>query len=144
MLYIKTAFLIVSIMNIIPTSASAGITGFESPTEEYTQLSCDLDELLIKHPSATFIGKACCDSMEGVGIFNGNLLIVDRHVTPNHHDVIVANFNGEFVCKLLDTRRRLLISANDKVMPVAINDFDSFSIEGVVIRSIRCHRLATY
>jgi len=127
-------------MNIIPILASAGITGFESPAAEYSQLGCNLDELLIEHPSATFICKACGDSMQGVGIFDGDLLIVDRHVTPKHQDIIVANFNGEFVCKLLDIRRRLLISANEKVQPVVINDFDTFSIEGVVVRSIRCHR----
>jgi len=127
-------------MNIIPILASAGITGFESPAAEYSQLGCNLDELLVEHPSATFIGKACGDSMQGVGIFDGDLLIVDRHVTPTHQDVIVANFNGEFVCKLLDIRRRLLLSANEKIQPVVINDFDTFSIEGVVVRSIRCHR----
>ena len=127
-------------MNIIPISASAGITGFESPAAEYSQLRCTLDEILIEHPSSTFIGKASGDSMEGVGIFDGDLLIVDRHVTPRQHDIIVANLNGEFVCKLLDVRQRMLVSANDKVTPVFINDLDSFSIEGVVIRSIRCHR----
>lgn len=127
-------------MNIIPISASAGITGFESPAAEYHQLPCTLDEVLIEHPSATFIGKACGDSMEGVGIFDGDLLIVDRYVTANQHDIIVANFNGEFVCKLLDVRQRMLVSANENVKPVYIHDLDSFSIEGVVIRSIRCHR----
>ena len=127
-------------MNIIPISASAGITGFESPAAEYSQLRCTLDEMLIEHPSSTFIGKASGDSMEGVGIFDGDLLIVDRHVTPRQHDIIVANLNGEFVCKLLDVRQRMLVSANDKIKPVFINDLDSFSIEGVVIRSIRCHR----
>ncbi|MFA0569311.1 MAG: translesion error-prone DNA polymerase V autoproteolytic subunit [Vibrio gallaecicus] len=127
-------------MNIIPISASAGITGFESPAAEYTQLPCNLDQLLVEHPSSTFIGKACGDSMEGVGIFDGDLLIVDRYVTATHNDIIVANFNGEFVCKQLDIRRRLLMSANDKVLPVVINDFDNFTVEGVVIRSIRCHR----
>ena len=127
-------------MNIIPISASAGITGFESPAAEYSQLRCTLDEILIEHPSSTFIGKASGNSMEGVGIFDGDLLIVDRHVTPRQHDIVVANLNGEFVCKLLDVRQRMLVSANDKVKPVFINDLDSFSIEGVVIRSIRCHR----
>ncbi len=127
-------------MNVIPISASAGITGFESPAAEYSQLRCTLDEILIEHPSSTFIGKACGDSMEGVGIFDGDLLIVDRHVTPRQDDIIVANLNGEFVCKLLDVRQRMLVSANDKIKPVFINDLDSFSIEGVVIRSIRCHR----
>ncbi len=127
-------------MQIIPVSASAGITGFESPAAEYTQLPIDLDELLVEHPSATFIGRACGDSMQGVGIFDGDLLIVDRHVQAQNHDVIVANFNGEFVCKLIDTQRRLLLSANPTHRPVHIQDHDTFTLEGVVIRSIRCHR----
>lgn len=127
-------------MKIIPITASAGVTGFESPASEYTQLPIDLDELLIEHPSATFIGQACGDSMQGVGIFDGDLLIVDRHVQAKHLDVIVANYNGEFVCKLIDARRRLLLSANESVQPVPIHEYDTFTQEGVVIRSIRCHR----
>ncbi|OCH03379.1 LexA family protein [Aliivibrio fischeri] len=127
-------------MNIIPLHASAGISGFESPAAEYSQLSFDLDELLIEHPSSTFIGRASGDSMQGVGIFDGDLLIVDRYVTVQSNDVIVANFNGEFVCKILDTQRRLLVSANERYQTVPINDYDTFTIEGVVTRSIRCHR----
>jgi SOS-response transcriptional repressor LexA len=51
--------------------------------------------------------------MQGVGIFYGDLLIVDRHETVRHGDVIVANFNGEFVCKILDKPRRMLLSSNE-------------------------------
>lgn len=127
-------------MKVIPILARAGITGFESPAAEYTQLGINLDELLIDHPSSTFIGQACGDSMQGVGIFDGDLLIVDRHVSVQNQDVIVANFNGEFVCKILDTKRRLLLSANESMQPVYIGNQDTFSNEGVVIRSIRCHR----
>ncbi|OEE63922.1 DNA polymerase V [Enterovibrio norvegicus FF-454] len=127
-------------MTIIPILASAGITGFESPAGDYRQLPLSLDELLVEHPSATFIGKASGDSMQGVGIFDGDILIVDRHVTARDGDVIVANLNGEFICKLLDVPRRLLLSANDKYSSVAITKHDTFTIEGVVIRSIRCHR----
>ena len=127
-------------MKVIPITASAGITGFESPASEYKQLPLSLDELLIEHPSATFIGQADGDSMRGIGIFNGDILIVDRHLQVKNQDVIVANFNGEFICKILDTQRRLLLSANNKYQDVAITQDDQFSIEGVVSRSIRCHR----
>ena len=65
-------------LQIIPVAAQAGISGFESPAAEYKQLALDLDELLIEHPNATFIGQAKGDSMTGVGIFDGDLLIVDR------------------------------------------------------------------
>ncbi|UAL42141.1 translesion error-prone DNA polymerase V autoproteolytic subunit [Shewanella inventionis] len=123
----------------IPIPASAGISGFESPAAEYSQLGLSLDELLILHPSSTFIGVAQGDSMQGAGIFDGDLLIVDRHITAQQGAVIVANFNGEFVCKILDKHRKLLLSSNDKHQAVKIHDYDEFCIEGVVIRSVRLH-----
>jgi DNA polymerase V len=127
-------------MKFIPITASAGITGFESPASDYLQLPLSLDALLVEHPSATFIGKADGDSMQGVGIFSGDILIVDRHITAKDFDVIVANFNGEFICKILNIKERILLSANPKYQNIAINEDDQFTIEGVVIRSIRCHR----
>ncbi len=127
-------------MKVIPIFAHAGITGFESPAAEYSQLSLSLDELLIEHPSATFIGQAKGDSMQGVGIFDSDILIVDRHIKPQHLDVIVANFNGEFVCKIIDKHQRQLLSANKQCKSIVINTYDTFCIEGVVARSIRCHR----
>ncbi|WP_394131985.1 LexA family protein [Shewanella maritima] len=127
-------------MNIIPILASAGITGFESPAADYKQLPLSLDELLIEHPSATFIGQAMGDSMQGVGIYDGDILIVDRHVDMRNLDVIVANYNGTFVCKIIDKVNRQLLSANENHMSTAITEHDTFSVEGVVVRSIRCHR----
>ncbi|MBY8207914.1 translesion error-prone DNA polymerase V autoproteolytic subunit [Vibrio fluvialis] len=127
-------------MKVIPIFAHAGITGFESPAEEYSQLTLDLDQLLIEHPSATFLGYACGDSMQGLGIFDKDLLIVDRCLAVQDQDVIVANLNGEFVCKQIDIYRRLLLSANERYQPVPIHEFDQFSLEGIVTRSIRCHR----
>ncbi len=127
-------------MRVIPIAARAGITGFESPAADYLQLPLSLDELLIEHPSATFIGQAAGDSMQGVGIFDGDILIVDRHVTAQSGDVIIANLNGEFVCKIIDKNRRLLLSSSEKHQPVPVNEWDEFSIEGVVTRSIRCHK----
>ncbi|TXY46031.1 peptidase S24 [Vibrio mimicus] len=50
-------------------------------------------------------------------------------------NVIVANFNGEFVCKCLD----ILVDYCFLQMKPAIHDFDPFSIEDVVISSFRFH-----
>ncbi|RLV61273.1 S24 family peptidase [Parashewanella curva] len=130
-------------MKIIPIYAQAGVTGFESPAAEYSQLALSLDELLIEHPSATFIGRAKGDSMQGVGIFDNDILIVDRHVHRRHMDIVVANLNGEFVCKIYDSNRKLLLSANEQYQAITVNEYDEFSIEGVIVRSIRCHRVSS-
>lgn len=126
-------------MKVIPIFAEAGISGFESPAAEYKELGLSLDQLLIKHPNATFIGQANGDSMQGVGIFNGDLLIVDRSLTAKNGDVIVANYNGCFVCKLIDKTQALLLSASNKHPPVQIKPEDEFQLEGIVTRSIRLH-----
>ncbi|MEI4549923.1 S24 family peptidase [Pseudoalteromonas spongiae] len=127
-------------MKVIPIKVEAGITGFESPAAEYLELGLSLDELLIQHPTATFIGVASGESMIGSGVFDGDLLIVDRALEPSQGDLIVANYNGTFTCKILDMRRGLLVSSSPSFAPVIIRELDSFQLEGVVSRSIRLHR----
>ncbi|WP_166425633.1 S24 family peptidase [Paraglaciecola sp. 20A4] len=127
-------------LKFIPIKASAGIVGFESPATEYTQLSLDLDQLLIDHPSATYIGIAQGKSMMGDGIFCGDLLIVDRAQEIKDHDVVVASLNGVFVCKKIDKVEGCLRSSSKHFPPYFLSEEDEFQIEGVVTRSIRLHR----
>ncbi|TGE81326.1 peptidase [Pseudoalteromonas sp. KS88] len=127
-------------MFVIPIYIEAGITGFESPAAQYKELGLTLDELLIKHPDATFIGLASGQSMQGVGIFDGDLLIVDRAVDVSTGDIVVATYNGCFVCKIIHKENRLLMSASDDYAPVYISPEDDFCLEGVVTRSIRLHK----
>jgi len=117
-----------------------GGCGFESPAAQYTELGVTLDELLIKHPDATFIGIASGNSMQEVGIFEGDLLVIDRAEPAENGDVIVANLNGLFVCKLLDKTNARLLSASSLHKPVQLTSADEFQLEGVVTLSIRMHR----
>ena len=127
-------------MFVIPIYIEAGVCGFESPAAQYTELGVSLDELLIKHPDATFIGIASGSSMQEVGIFQGDLLIIDRAEPAENGDVIVANLNGLFVCKLLDKTNARLLSASSLYKPVQLTSADEFQLEGVVTLSIRMHR----
>ena len=127
-------------VNPLTTPKTGGIKGFESPGAEYTQSSLDLDSLLIEHPSATYFGRAQGDSLMGVGIFNGDLLIVSRALKPKQGDIIVANLNGEFVCKIFNIAQRTLEVTAANTKPHRIAEDDVFEIEGVVIRSVRLHK----
>lgn len=127
-------------MKVIPIYIEAGITGFESPAAEYKELGLSLDNLLIKHPNATFIGLASGESMQDVGIFDKDLLIVDRSLTPLNGDIIVCNYNGNFTCKILDKTNCRLVSASKNHKPVVIYPSDDFQLEGVVSRSVRMHK----
>ena len=127
-------------MFVIPIYIEAGISGFESPAAEYTELGISIDELIIKHPNATFIGLASGQSMQDVGIFDGDLLAVDRAEDVSSGDVVVASYNGSFVCKIIDKTNRLLISASKSYKSVYVSPEDDFKLEGVVTTSIRLHK----
>ncbi len=127
-------------MNVIPVANQSDIDSFDSECIEYNDLKSDLTTLLIENPQASFIGRAVGSSMQGVGIFDQDIIIVDRKITLKDFDVIVCNFRGEFVCKILDMKNRLLLSANPDHKPVPIMPDDIFSVEGVITRSIRLFR----
>ncbi|WP_415892045.1 S24 family peptidase [Neptuniibacter sp. QD29_5] len=127
-------------LRFIPIYSSAGISGFESPAAEYTELALSLDQLLIDHPHATYLGFVEGGSMRGVGIFPNDLLVVSRAETVKEGDVIVATLNGNFVCKIASIKERKLLSSAPGHKPYQLCEQDEFSIEGVVTRSIRLFR----
>lgn len=103
----------------------------------------DLNEHLIKHPAATFYCRVSGHSMNGLGIFDGDTLIVDRAITPKNGDVVLAVLDGELTCKKLDIQGKRLLSANDKYPPIPIKEWAEFEVEGVVTSSIRYHNVCS-
>lgn len=114
--------------------------GFPSPADDYMDKGLDLNEYLIQHPAATFYCRVSGESMTGLGIFDGDILIVDRAVRPAHGDVVLAVLDGELTCKVLDMHKQRLLAANRDYDPIPIREGSDFSIEGVVTSSIRRHR----
>lgn len=100
----------------------------------------NLHDHLVTHPADTYFARASSDTMIKLGICAGDLLVVDRAITPQHGDLVIALLNGERNCKVLDIHERRLLSANDEIPPIAIDDVDFLVIEGVVSASIRYHR----
>jgi len=125
---------------LLPLFGAAVRAGFPSPADDFVETPLDIREHLIKHPSATFFARAEGDSMTGFGIFNGDLLIVDRALQPQHGDVVIAAIDGELTCKILDLHEQLLRAGNSRYAPIQLNDYAELLIEGVVIHSIRYHR----
>ena len=76
--------------------------GFPSPAEDYKEDVLSLDEHLISHPAATYLARASGDSMQGVGIYDQDLLVIDRSLTPRSGCVVIAAVDGELCCKQID------------------------------------------
>ncbi len=116
--------------------------GFPSPAEDHMVKRVDLMEQLIQHPQATFLLRVRGDSMRDIGIFDGDVVLVDRAITPAHGQVVVAVIDGEFVCKSLYQRagRIKLKAANVTFADIVPKDGQTLEIWGVVIAAIKQFR----
>src|SRR6266851_4761286 len=85
---------------LVPVSA-----GYPSPADDYLDGSLDLNQHLIKHPTATFFVRVAGESMREAGIHSGDVLIVDRALIPGDGSVIIAIINGELTVKRLSKRQ---------------------------------------
>ncbi len=116
--------------------------GFPSPADDYVEGELDLNELLIRHKAATFFCRVVGNSMEAAGIFNGDLLIVDRAVTPASGQIVVASVDSDFVVKRLvcDGAEIRLEAASPEYTPIILKDGQELTIWGVVTGSVRQFR----
>ena len=122
--------------------------GFPSPADDFIERSLDLNEQLVANPIATFFVRASGNSMNGAGIHDGDLLIVDRSVTPMHGMVVVAVIDGGLTVKRLTKRgtQMSLTSEPNKFdqgsyAPIEVGEEADATIWGVVTWSV--HRLKT-
>ena len=118
----------------IPLFESGVSAGFPSPADDYLDLPIDLNEFLIKHPAATFYVRVKGNSMEGAGIRNGDLLIVDRAEEPRNKSIVLGIIDGEFTVKRIKKKGSdlYLMPDNPEFKPIKINENMDFQVWGVV------------
>ena len=75
--------------------------GFPSPATDYIEDDIDLNSHLITNAPATFIIRVQGKYMTNVGIYDGDLLIVDKSLNPKNFSTVIANVNEELVVKTL-------------------------------------------
>tara|TARA_B110000014_G_C19918539_1_gene475203 strand:+ start:183 stop:611 length:429 start_codon:yes stop_codon:yes gene_type:complete len=112
--------------------------GFPSPAEDHLDIALDLNEHLIKHPAATFYIYAKGNSMEGLGIYDGDIMVVDRSLDASSGNIVIAALSGEFTVKqlIIKLNKTYLIPANKDYKPMLITNETDIQIWGVVIHSI--------
>jgi DNA polymerase V len=116
--------------------------GFPSPADDRLDRDLDLHELLIQHPAATYDVRLAGDSMQGAGLYDGDILVVDRSLEPKYHDIVIAVLNGEFTVKRLFRQCNLvqLRLANHRYPITTVTLDQELLIWGVVTGSIRQFR----
>ena len=117
-----------------PLYLSPVSAGFPSAAEDYIDSQITLHELIVHNPASTFFLRASGDSMLGVGIHDGDLLVVDRSLEASHNRVVIAALDGELLVKKLHRKggRVLLKSANEGYPDFDISEREHVHIWGVV------------
>lgn len=118
----------------VPFYLSKVQAGFPSPADDYIERYLDLNAEYIKHPAATFMVTATGESMVDVGIFDGDVLLVDRSIEAVDGSIVVAALDGELTVKRLSRRGGLvrLMPANPKFSPIDISETQDMVVWGVV------------
>lgn len=125
----------------VPLYLSSIRAGFPSPAEDYVDRPLDLHEHLVKDRAATFFLRASGDSMQGAGIYEGDLLVVDRSLEAANGRVVIAALDGELTVKRLVRKggRVLLVPENPDYPEIDISQREHVTIWGVVTYAI--HKL---
>lgn len=115
--------------------------GFPSPAADHIEQQISMDEVLNIRAPHVYLASISGDSMQGAGIFDGDLAVVDRSIEPVHGHIVVALLNNEPVCKRLCVRGTevVLLSENPKYPPRYVLEGDELAIWGVITSSVRSH-----
>jgi DNA polymerase V len=122
-----------------PLFASCVPAGFPSPAEEYVEGPLDLNDYLIRHETATFYVRVKGQSMTGVGILDGDVLVVDRSREARHGNIVVAVIDNELTVKELDLQGPVprLRAHHPDYAPIALRTEQELLVWGVVTGVVR-------
>ena len=113
--------------------------GFGSPADDTGVTRLDLNDVLVKHPQATFLMRVAGHAMHETGIDDGDLVLVDRAVKPANGHVVIAVVEDEFVCRrLVKHGRELRLQAADpSIDDIVAREGVEFQVWGVVTNAIK-------
>ncbi len=99
------------------TTATAG---FPSPAENYIEENLDLNKYLVKNFESTFFIRVLGDSMIDVGIYNNDIIVVDKSLSPINYSIVIASLNGELIIKkfLKDKSGNCYLKSENKKYPI--------------------------
>lgn len=118
----------------------AGIrAGFPSPADDFIELSIDLNTHLIKHKDTTFFATVKGHSMKNAGIYDGDLLIIDKSLEPQNDKIAICQIDGEFTVKRIKIEKNIvwLIDENEDFEPIKVTPENELIIWGIVTASIK-------
>mgnify|MGYP000378715674 CR=1 FL=1 len=115
--------------------AEEGISaGFPSPADDFKEVRISLDKELVKNKESTFYARVSGDSMIGAGLDDGDLLVIDRSLSPENGKIAVCFIDGEFTVKRIKKEKNkvYLMPENKKYKPLEIKEENQLIMWGIV------------
>lgn len=127
---------------LLPLFSERVPAGFPSPADDYLERRLSLDEHLVPNKNSTFLVRARGNSMVGAGIFDGDLMVVDKGLNAQPGDIVVAVVDGEFTVKYLGLMNGAfcLKPANHCFPIIEFKEGQELQIWGVVTSTIKQFR----
>ncbi|RUM90663.1 MAG: DNA polymerase V [Thiomicrospira sp.] len=124
---------------LLPLHSHKVVAGFPSPADDYVETRLDLNDKLIQNKQATFLLTVQGDSMKKAGIQDGDILVVDRSLTPQDGKIVIAALDGELTVKTLSIKSTgtWLVPENDNYPPIPVREESDIVIWGVVTATIK-------
>ena len=115
--------------------AEEGISaGFPSPADDFKEVRISLDKELVKNKESTFYARVSGDSMIEAGLDDGDLLVIDRSLSPENGKIAVCFIDGEFTVKRIKKEKNkvYLMPENKKYKPLEIKEENQLIMWGIV------------
>jgi len=118
----------------VPFFENSVPAGFPSPAEDYMGRRLNIHEYVVHNATASFLVKASGNSMINAGIFDGDIMVVDRSLQADDKSIVIATIDGNFTVKRLIFKNDwpYLYPENPEYEPIKIREEMDFSIWGVV------------
>ena len=113
--------------------------GFPSPADDFKEIRISLDKELVKNKDATFYARVSGESMIGAGLDDGDLLVIDRSLSPENGKIAVCLVDGEFTVKRIkkEKNKLYLMPENKKYKPIELKEENELIIWGIVTYVIK-------
>jgi DNA polymerase V len=123
----------------IPLFSDKVAAGFPSPATDYIEDRLSLDEHLIQHRDSTFFVRAKGNSMVGAGIFDGDLLVVDKSISAVSGDIVIAVVDGDLTVKRLIKRgEKITLKPENRLFnEIEFKEGQELQVWGVVTSTVK-------
>lgn len=110
---------------------------FPTPHTDASNSNIDLNEILNIKKNSCFLFRVANDTMNEVGIFKDDIVVVDKSIPAKHGHIILAVIDGEFCIRRLYKRSGQVQILQGDGLPVELSDGLEVIVWGVVTACLR-------